>query len=100
MKVKDFEAAVSRLGQRLGKPIEPVEVRIRKGQVRWFVCKVGEEMFVFDHAGRCYRSYRDVDFVESDNAIYYDLDNFGVETYDTLCHPDFGLNLDFDEPCT
>ena len=100
MKTKDFEAAVSRLAKRLEKYIEPVEVRIRKGQVRWFVCKVGMELFVFDRIGRCYRSYRDVEFVESDGDIHYDLDSFGVSAYGFICRPDTGLNLKFDEPCT
>ena len=100
MKTKDFEAAVSRLAQRLEKYIEPIEGRIRKGQVRWFVCKVGEELYVFDHIGRCFRSYRDVNFVESDGDIHCDLDNFCVMAYHIICRPDTGLNLKFEEPCT
>ena len=100
MKTKDFEAAISRLAQRLKKNIEPVEVRIWKGQVRWFVCKVVEELYVFDHLGRCYRSYRDVDFFKSDDDIRYRLNDSGVMAYHTICRPDFDLNLKFEEPCT
>lgn len=98
MKTKDFEAAVSRLATRLEKYIEPVEVRIRKGQVRWFVCKLDGELLVFDYRGYCYRSYRKVEPIEPDGAIIYY--NEGVKAYGIYCRVSVASDLNFDEPCT
>lgn len=100
MKTKDFEAAVSRLAKETEMSIEPIEVRIRMGQVRWFVCMLDKELLVFDKRGHCYRSCCYIDHIEQDGDIYYDKENFGVKAYGILCHKVITLSLNFDEPCT
>lgn len=100
MKVKDFEEAVSRLAKMTEMQIEPNEVRIRKGQVTWYVCKSEMELLVFDRTGRCYRSCRDIENIDRLGDIHYINDGSAVSAYGVLCSPDAGLNLKFEEPCT
>lgn len=100
MKIRDFEEAVSRLSKETGKKMEPFEVRIMKGQVRWFVCTMDNNLYVFDHNGKCYKSHCDVLPEEPCGDIFYKEKVEGVVAYHVFCRPESDFNLKFIESCT
>lgn len=50
MRVKDFEEAISAKG------LTPREVRLREGQVRWFLCsrEQNHDLIIYDEEGKAY----------------------------------------------